>query len=313
MSRRKRREPSGHPPERSQLAISLGAAGILQMRGVDPRSRRWCSGYGAPLSALRRSEQGIGGQHPGRRALIVPHRQAEDITAPTIHRNASKNPLMRGRRPDRTGYALHDLSSCAAWMSRREICVLHHRNSQSDRSGADDHQTADALAWKSNPGNSERSVDMRPLTGDVNAPGLYLTLVRWRPGYMSAPHTYTTDRFCVVVSGIRGCDSGADFDPASCVPVPAGGHRDLRHGARQLRARRSVAARRAAGVIDSNRRVTPGAPKSAIPAPKCAFRRVGFERFAGPMALPTCTYAHERRPMGSVGVQGCATSDRSGS
>ncbi|MGA2795015.1 MAG: hypothetical protein ABSE69_16095, partial [Roseiarcus sp.] len=51
----------------------------------------------------------------------------------------------------------------------------------------------DALAWKSSPANPERSVDMCPLTGDVNAPGLYFTLIRWWPGYMSAPHTYTTD------------------------------------------------------------------------------------------------------------------------
>jgi len=80
----------------------------------------------------------------------------------------------------------------------------------------------DALAWKSNPANPVRSVDMCPLTGDINAPGLYYTLVRWWPGYMSAPHTYTTDRFCVVVSGTWWCNSGGDFDPASCVPAPAG-------------------------------------------------------------------------------------------
>jgi hypothetical protein len=65
---------------------------------------------------------------------------------------------------------------------------------------------------------------MRPLTGDVNAPGLYFTLVRWWPGAMSAPHTDTTDRFCVVVSGIWRRRRGADFDPASCAPVPAGSH-----------------------------------------------------------------------------------------
>jgi hypothetical protein len=41
---------------------------------------------------------------------------------------------------------------------------------------------------------------------------------------MSAPYTYTTDRFCVVVSGIWWRHRGADFDPASCAPVPAGGH-----------------------------------------------------------------------------------------
>jgi len=68
------------------------------------------------------------------------------------------------------------------------------------------------------------------LTGDPTAAGLYYTLVRWWPGYMSAPHTYTSDRFCVVVSGTWWCNSGGDFDPASCVPrcrqLRAAGRRD---------------------------------------------------------------------------------------
>ncbi len=76
--------------------------------------------------------------------------------------------------------------------------------------------------WIPNKGYPERSVDMCPLTGDTNQPGLYYTLVRWWPGYMSAPHTYTTDRFCIVVSGTWWCNSGPDFDPAACVPVQAG-------------------------------------------------------------------------------------------
>jgi hypothetical protein len=80
----------------------------------------------------------------------------------------------------------------------------------------------EALRWKSVPGNPEKSVEMCPLMGDTNGSGLYYTLVRWWPGYMSAPHSYTTDRLCVVVSGTWWCNSGADFDPASCVPVPAG-------------------------------------------------------------------------------------------
>src|SRR5271167_2976504 len=78
------------------------------------------------------------------------------------------------------------------------------------------------LQWKSNPAFPEPSVDSCPLTGDANQPGLYYTLVRWWPGFMSAPHSYATDRFCVVVSGTWWCNSGADFDPAACVPVPAG-------------------------------------------------------------------------------------------
>jgi hypothetical protein len=39
---------------------------------------------------------------------------------------------------------------------------------------------------------------------------------------MSAPHSYSTDRLCVVVSGTWWVNSGADFDPPSCVPAPAG-------------------------------------------------------------------------------------------
>jgi len=39
---------------------------------------------------------------------------------------------------------------------------------------------------------------------------------------MSAPHHYRTDRFCVVVSGIWWCNSGADFDPDAAVPANPG-------------------------------------------------------------------------------------------
>jgi hypothetical protein len=78
------------------------------------------------------------------------------------------------------------------------------------------------LPWKPNAAFPEPCVDVCPLTGDVDQPGLYYTLIRWWPGFMSAPHSYATDRFCVVVSGTWWCNSGADFDPAACVPVPAG-------------------------------------------------------------------------------------------
>jgi hypothetical protein len=80
------------------------------------------------------------------------------------------------------------------------------------------------LVWKANPNNPPRSSDSCLLAGDTTAPGLYFTLVRWWPGYMSAPHTYTSDRLCMVVSGTWWCNSGPDFDPAACVPVPAGSH-----------------------------------------------------------------------------------------
>jgi hypothetical protein len=78
------------------------------------------------------------------------------------------------------------------------------------------------LQWKSNPDFTEPSVDRCSLAGDIDKPGLYYTLIRWWPGFMSAPHHYATDRLCVVVSGTWWCNSGADFDPAACVPVATG-------------------------------------------------------------------------------------------
>ena len=80
----------------------------------------------------------------------------------------------------------------------------------------------DALQWETQPLLPQGSADICPLTGDSTAPGFYFMLIRWHPGYMSAPHTYTTDRSCVVVSGAWWVNSGADFDPASCVSASAG-------------------------------------------------------------------------------------------
>ncbi len=73
-----------------------------------------------------------------------------------------------------------------------------------------------------------QSAEMAKLYGDPNGSGAYLVLMKWYPGYMSAPHSYATDRICVVVSGTWWVNSGADFDPANTVPVPAGGF-VLRH------------------------------------------------------------------------------------
>jgi hypothetical protein len=46
----------------------------------------------------------------------------------------------------------------------------------------------DELTWIPNKGYPDESVDMCPLVGSTTEPGLYYTLVRWWPGYMSAPH-----------------------------------------------------------------------------------------------------------------------------
>src|SRR5579859_6344518 len=80
----------------------------------------------------------------------------------------------------------------------------------------------DRIEWKTRPNWPKDSVASANLFGDINQTGLYYVLIKWYPGYMSAPHHYVTDRLCVVVSGTWWVNSGADFDPASCVPAPAG-------------------------------------------------------------------------------------------
>jgi hypothetical protein len=65
--------------------------------------------------------------------------------------------------------------------------------------------------------------EMAPLYGGLDKPGPYLVLMKWYPSYMSAPHSYATDRLSLVLSGTWWVNSGADFDPDRTVPVPAGG------------------------------------------------------------------------------------------
>jgi hypothetical protein len=67
------------------------------------------------------------------------------------------------------------------------------------------------------------SGEMATFYGGLDKPGPYLVLMKWYPGYMSAPHTYATDRLSLVLSGTWWVNSGADFDPENTVPVPAGG------------------------------------------------------------------------------------------
>ena len=64
---------------------------------------------------------------------------------------------------------------------------------------------------------------MATLYGGLDQPGPYLVLMKWYPGYRSAPHSYATDRLSLVLSGTWWVNSGTDFDPDDTVPVPAGG------------------------------------------------------------------------------------------
>jgi hypothetical protein len=80
----------------------------------------------------------------------------------------------------------------------------------------------DDIKWVGQPGFPDRGLENSVLEGDLNGKEIYYTLLRWYPGYMSAPQCYATDRLCVVVSGTWWVNSGADFDPDNCVPTPPG-------------------------------------------------------------------------------------------
>jgi hypothetical protein len=86
----------------------------------------------------------------------------------------------------------------------------------------------DQIQFKPWQGLPSASGEMAMLHGDLNKPGPYLVMMKWNPGWFSAPHNYRTDRICVVVSGTWWVESGADFTPQQTVPVAAGGY-VLRH------------------------------------------------------------------------------------
>jgi hypothetical protein len=79
------------------------------------------------------------------------------------------------------------------------------------------------VQWTDWSGLPPHSGEMATLYGDLNKAGPYVVFMKWYPGYMSAPHRYATDRLSVVLSGTWWVNSGSDFEPNNCVPVPAGG------------------------------------------------------------------------------------------
>lgn len=82
----------------------------------------------------------------------------------------------------------------------------------------------DQYQWRpALPGAPPHTVETVAVFGATDKPGPYVVLIKWYPGYMSAPHTYVTDRLCFVISGTWWVNSGEDFEPDATVPVPAGG------------------------------------------------------------------------------------------
>ena len=81
----------------------------------------------------------------------------------------------------------------------------------------------DQIKWTAWTAGPPHSAEMAMAFGGLDEPGPYVVLMKWYPGYMSAPHSYATDRLCLVLSGTLWVNSGGNFDPDAAVPVPAGG------------------------------------------------------------------------------------------
>jgi hypothetical protein len=81
----------------------------------------------------------------------------------------------------------------------------------------------DQITWEIGLDRPPRTVEYAYLSSKPTEPGPYLSLVKWYPGFMSAPHWYESDRHCIVLSGTWWVASGDRFDPGDTVPVPAGG------------------------------------------------------------------------------------------
>jgi hypothetical protein len=78
------------------------------------------------------------------------------------------------------------------------------------------------LVWTPLLGSPQHCVESVALWGKPSDAGLYYTLIKWYPGYMSAPHWYEEDRYCVVLSGTWWVTSGDKFDAESTIPAPPG-------------------------------------------------------------------------------------------
>ena len=83
----------------------------------------------------------------------------------------------------------------------------------SDRSGRDGDHAFRRHRVECLSGGPPHSGEVATLYGGLDTPGPYLVLMKWNPGYMSAPHSYATDRLSAGSVGHMVVNSGADFDP----------------------------------------------------------------------------------------------------
>jgi len=182
----------------------------------------------APLSLKQEADQLIAHVGPARRPgtqTSIAHPSGE-LEGPMDHRNISdgilsSDALLADHKicSTRRGLLLAPLLA-ALPLALSDMAALAGKINPSETQVT----LPDAIKWSGwINGFPPHSGEMASLYGSLDKPGPYLVLMKWYPGYMSAPHTYATDRLSLVLSGTWWVNSGADFDPDNAVPVPAGG------------------------------------------------------------------------------------------
>ena len=155
-------------------------------------------------------------------AMITTERIMSDLFSPSPFASATSDPTaalahLQNLAPNRRGLLLAPLfAALPAGLLAGSAAALDPNQTQITE--------PDVFAWKGGwGGGPAHSIETASVFGSTDKPGQYVVLVRWYPGFMSAPHDYATDRLCFVLSGTWWVNSGADFAPQETVPVRAGG------------------------------------------------------------------------------------------
>ncbi len=86
--------------------------------------------------------------------------------------------------------------------------------------------TPDNVRWDANwtaPWGTG-STPLAFLDGDPSTSGTYVVRVRYPPNVFTRPHWHGDDRHIVVLEGTWYMGTGADFDPATAIPLPVGSY-----------------------------------------------------------------------------------------
>jgi hypothetical protein len=139
--------------------------------------------------------------------MITTERIMSDLFSPSPFASATSDPTtafahLQNLAPNRRGLLLAPLlAALPAGLLAGSAAALDPNQTQVTEPGA--------FTWKGGWGKGPpHSIEMASVFGSTDQLGQYVVLVRWYPGFMSAPHDYATDRLCFVLSGTWWVNSG---------------------------------------------------------------------------------------------------------